>query len=165
MVALYLVLILLLLGILYLLTAPFYLEINTTRNLYRVRFHHWASVRVYATQESVFMEVRLFGWTRSADLLARKSTARQRPAKSSAKKKSVLSFRKILAVVRSFKIKRCYATIDTGDEALNGILYPLAYRVKRLLNQPVAINFTGRNEMVLQLENNFMRIILAYARS
>jgi hypothetical protein len=165
MVALYIISFLLLLGLIYLLTAPFYFEINTYQSIYRVRFHNWASARLYTTRESLLMEIRIFWWKTITDLFAAKPKPATKPRKESPAKKRGFPQKKILAVLKSFKINRCYATIDTGDEALNGILYPLAYGVSRLVHHPVVINFVDDNAVELEVENNLFRILLAYVRS
>jgi len=73
-----------------------------------------------------------------------------------------MDIRKVQAVITSFKISKCLITLDTGDMALNGILYPWFLWIGELMSKDISINFCNRNEIVLEIENNFFRVLRAY---
>jgi len=152
--------------VVYLLTAPIYLELNSPQGLYRVRFHTWAQARVFAAEHSFFMEVRIFWWKKVMDLLS-PSPVRQpkKKGKPTAQKKYGVPTRKLWAMLRSFRVRQCQANLDTGDEALNGILFPLAYWISTKAGVDLAINFYDQNEITVQIENNLLRVLVAYVRS
>ncbi|MBC8754096.1 hypothetical protein H2O64_05400 [Kordia sp. YSTF-M3] len=76
------------------------------------------------------------------------------------KKKTSFRLSTILRVLKSFKVKKFLLNIDTGDCICNSKLYP----VFALLNYTVGgfkINYDGRNEMFICMQNRPFRIIKA----
>jgi hypothetical protein len=78
------------------------------------------------------------------------------------KRRGGVSFRKIERVMQSFKLTKCYITLDTGDEALNGILFPGFVWLGLMIKKDVSINFQNENVIILEIRNSFFRIIRAY---
>lgn len=77
------------------------------------------------------------------------------------KKTKKLSFRTIVRIMRSFKVKKFYMNIDTGDCITNSKLYP----VFAFLNYQFGgfhINYKGQNALVLAVENRPIRIIKSF---
>jgi len=155
-------LILLLAILLYLLVAPFYIEINSRKNWYGVRFHQLAKAKIYATNESVFIELQIAGWHKVIDLLARKEGRVKKVERSEKKKVKSISISKVRALMASFKLSKCYISLDTGDMALNGILYPWFLWISNLTRKNIQINFYNKNEVELEIKNNFFRVLRAY---
>lgn len=162
MTALLIFSILLLAILLYFLIAPIYIEVDSGKNLYGVRFHKLAKAKIYATDESVYFELQIAGWHKVIDLMASKKKRLQKVEKSKNKKIKGISIDKVRALIASFKISKCYISLDTGDMALNGILYPWFLCMQSLTRKNIRINFFNENEIVLQIENNFFRMIRAY---
>lgn len=69
--------------------------------------------------------------------------------------------RTMVKLVRSFRIKKFRMEIDTGDSVMNAKLYPM-YAVFPFLNIDFGINFEGRNELALVIENRPIRIIRSF---
>lgn len=152
----------------YLFFAPFYFEINTTSGIYRIRFHRLASISLKIIDNSLMAEIKIAWWTKQFDLSSTGNTADKLPvAKKTvkAKKRSKLSFKKIKAVVKSFKISKCSISIDSGDMQLNGILWPVFYLFKVRSGKDLQINFIGENKIVFEMKNNLARMSWAYMRS
>ena len=145
----------------YLLGAPFYFEINSKENVCRIRFHKLATVRIYFTEKSLFLELRAMGCCKSMDLLiSRKKQAKR--DKTTAKSSLGISFPKIRAIVRSFRLSECSVSLNTRDMALNGILFPWFLWIGRLIKKDIRINFYNETEIALVAKNNFYRILWAY---
>ena len=148
--------------LLYLLLAPFYLEVNSRENKCKVRFHRLAKARIYLSEESLFFELQIWGWHNTIDLLASKDN-RVKVESAMAKKRNIrISIRKIYAVFKSFRLSTCSLTLDTGDMAMNGILYPMFKGLSKVMEKDIQINFYNKNEIVLVLKNNFYRVLRAY---
>jgi hypothetical protein len=149
----------------YLLFAPFYIEINSANSLFAVRFHHLASLRVVLMDSSLKINLTIAGWKKQIDLLKQISERQRRKTFSTRQKKSharLHSFGLIRAILKSFSVKKCYLNIDTGDMQLNGILYPLFYWLSKYTGKPIAINFQNQIEIVVEIQNNCARIIMAF---
>lgn len=163
------ILLIVLIVLLYLFFAPFYFEINTTNGLYRIRFHRLASISLKMIDSSLIAEVKIGWWTKQIDLFSidknadEKRTVAKKTVK--AKKKKKFSFKKIKAVLKSFKISKCSISIDSGDMQLNGILWPVFYLFKVRSGKDFRINFIGENKIVLEVKNNLARMSWAYISS
>ncbi|MGZ5253905.1 MAG: hypothetical protein ACXWV4_06020 [Flavitalea sp.] len=96
-------------------------------------------------------------------MTASKSSPRKKKVKSKKIKKNK-SFIKIttaiLRVLKSFRTKRLHLSVDTGDFALNGILYSLY--ASPAFHKHVTVNFENRNYALLQISNTPLRMLLAY---
>jgi hypothetical protein len=158
-------LILLLLLLCYLLFAPFYLEINSKTGLFRVRFHKLVSARIFITDNSLFMDLKIVWWHKIFDLLASKEKPMKTEKNKIKKEKPKISLRKILLVVKTFKVNKFYLTIDTGSMWLNGMIYPLFLWLGMRLKRNVTVNFVNENEIIFETENNLFRILRVYITS
>ena len=146
----------------YILFAPFIIEINTEKDLYGIRFHKLAGFGFEILEDSLILSMNIMGWKKKLDLSETKKQTKKQVHKKINKKQFQLSFKKIKSVLRSFKIKTCFINIDTGNMPLNGILYPLFLWLSRLTGKRVEINFWNENKVILVIENNLARIMLAY---
>ncbi|MDH3652235.1 MAG: hypothetical protein OEQ53_21280, partial [Saprospiraceae bacterium] len=129
-------LIIVVLMLLWILLGSFTLTIDTQSHDYSVRAFGVLKGCVLMRDGHLFIEIEVPFYQKSIDVEAAflKSAAQtkriQEPkAKKKTKSSSAFFKRKIqkngLRVLRSFKIKKCYANIDTNDCSLNGRLYPL----------------------------------------
>lgn len=148
---------------LYLLFAPFYLEIDSTRELYRLRFHRLASCAL-RVKDTPALEVNICGWKKEIELKAG-GGGDHKPAgrmKASKKRGGDVSLRRIIRVFGSFKVSRCYIRLDLGDMQLNGILYPVLAWLRWYLDKDIMICFTGASIVKLEIENNLARMSRAW---
>lgn len=152
----------------YVLFAPFYLEINTTNGLLRLRFHRLIKAQLSFNENSLFLDLKIAGWRKQINLLAQKEQKeeKKKPIKKQAGKgPNRISIRKIKAIVKSFKVNKFYLSISFDEMMLNGIIYPLLSFLSFKTNKRIEINFFHENEIILEVENNFFRIIRAYIKS
>lgn len=75
--------------------------------------------------------------------------------------KQLLSFTKIIRILKSFKVKKLLLKIDTGDPILNAKLYPIF----SLLNYSIgnfSVNFKNKNRLALHIENRPIYLIKSF---
>ena len=116
----------------YLIFAKLFIEIDSTINLYRLSFGRILALSIVFIEDPVQLELKMFWWKRSYNLNNAFTNERTDVVKASnANKRKAFSlqntFKKTSAVLKSFIIKKCFITIDTGDMPLNGILFPWVY--------------------------------------
>ncbi len=82
----------------------------------------------------------------------------------SKKKKSKFNFRKykrkIIRMIKTFKIKSFFVNLDTDDYILNGYLYPVFYFLGKR-GEHLNINFQGDLEINIVAENRLYKMIRA----
>lgn len=147
---------------LFLLLAPFYIEVDSRKNIYRIRFHRVAKIWIWATQESLFAELQLLGWHKQIDLLVKTEKKEFQKEKNEKKKSHGIPIRKVSAILQSFRLSSFTLSIDTGDMALNGLLYPWFLLIGRWMRKDIRVTFDNENEILFQIENNLYRLIRAY---
>ncbi|NNL07654.1 MAG: hypothetical protein HKP38_00365 [Croceitalea sp.] len=96
--------------------------------------------------------------------LGKPSTKKLEDAKKPSKRRFKLNLNQMLALWRSFTLKRFYLNMDTGDVVLNAQLYPIFFFLDRRYGG-FHINFEDRNQMVLQLENRPIRLLKIFINS
>jgi hypothetical protein len=168
-----LLLLTLLLLIIFLLTAPFSIEVDSNKRLLWFRFHYLVSARLVLKDSSAFLIVKIGPWEKKVDLLKapkkqEKEAGEQEPSRVKEKKKSV-SFSKMIrkgkAVLKSFRIRKWHIAFDSGNAAWNGKYYPWFYAVSVVIGKPIFLNFSGDNQVVLKIDNSIGRILWVYIRS
>lgn len=161
--ALILVLFLAFMLVLYLILAPFYIEVNTHTGMYRLRLQRVASLRIIA-DERILIETNILGFKRRSALTLYQQNKPAHKAKQ-IRRARVGSAEKLIQVLRSFRITIWHVRIDTGDMQLNGLVYPLFMWLSWYTGQTTQVSFTGRTEVVIQIENSIARMSRAYLKS
>jgi hypothetical protein len=157
----------LLLILLYVLLAPFILEIDSTHDLYQIRFGGVAKGELVFTDSFPAIRMSIFGLQKIffPFELKEKKEKKAKPAKE--KKPGKISFQKMmrkgLAIFRSFKVKCFYLDCGTDDFAMNGLLYPIAARLSKP-GRIVRVNFDSHVVLKLRVENKIGRMLLAYIK-
>lgn len=165
LIAFMILLFLLIALLLYIILAPFYIEINTRTGLYRVRFQRIASVRLII-DEGILIETNILGFKkRSAPVFHRQDKPEPGTGVKVNRKSRSMPVQKLVNVLRSFKITTCDVLINTGDMELNGLLYPVFNWLSWQSGRNVAISFTGGTEINLQVKNSIARMGRAYLKA
>ena len=165
MIALVVFLIIIVIISIYILFAPFYLNINTINGSFIIKFHKIIFAQFIIIENSLILDLKILGWQKQINISNQKEQKEKsfkRPAKT--REKSI-PFRKVSAVIKSFKVNKFYLTINFGNMMLNGILYPIFSYFSISSMKRIDINFFNENELILEVENNFFRIIRAYVNS
>ena len=155
----------LLLAILWLLLAPISIKIDTWHQDYAVRWQGIGGVRVLLIENELVLLLRLFFWQKAFyPLRGSKKPSKPSAQKSGAKtqrKRGIFSWKLAKRVLRTFRVKQFKLELDTDDYVVNAFLYPVFY----FLNSPkrqLSVNFEGRTNLLLHIENRLSRIIGAF---
>jgi hypothetical protein len=146
----------------YLFFAPFYFELNTVKNVFRLRFHHLLSVSL---NPDWGIEVRLAWWRLNISSWKRERSEKKSGPKQVTARKRRMSIDQITALVKSFKVKACHVNLDFGDMQLNGFLYPFFCWLSWRSRKHFEINFIGRTEINIALQNSIARMSWALISS
>lgn len=149
--------------------APLRLEIDSTRGIFQLR---WLSIgRVQWLPESGIDHFRwkIFFWqnelwlNRLPAVSKKQGEAKQAVKKPQTRKPLPLktTLRLLRNVLRSFKIKRLQIWWDSDDFVWNAQVYPLTAAFNSWSQHRIYINFTGRRDLVLQVENRLGRVAWA----
>jgi len=149
------VILLLLLAFLFI---PLNLVLDTRTHEYYVQAAGLAKMRIEGDEEAI-VRLRLQALFRSyyfypLDWIERPKRIQEKREKKRKKKRKTtnLSWRTILRVLKSFRVKRFWVHLDTGDCIANAKLYP-AFALLNYLGVDLGVNFHGRNELVLHMQN------------
>lgn len=150
----------------YLLFAPFILEIDSERGVCNLRYHYLASADLALYQEAIFLKVKIVWWKKQINLLEPniKSSVTSPVKNNRNKSRNKISFKKILNLVKSFRVRKFLISIDTDNMQLNGIMYPIFLLGQHFSGRQIEINFKGDNIIIMKIENNIARILWAYIK-
>lgn len=158
-----LVIIILILGVLlFMLFIPIIIEINTIKKIYQLRISMIGSIDMMLSDKITF-QLKLFGIKKTFAPFDAIRQQKEENTKSEIKTGEIknISTKKLFSLIRSFKVKRIYVNIDTKDYIQNALLFPLFFLLNTKKRQ-LSINYFGRNELILVIENNIYRILQAF---
>jgi hypothetical protein len=170
-IALFILLTVLFSTIIYVLVAPVVIEIDTLNNLYRLRFFRIAHGRFYFNGIDPWVEIKIAWWHKKYNLLTAlkniptdsPKTIVESPEKNTEGRS--IPWRKLLPILRSFKVEKFSWHLDTGDFALNGELYGLFGWYRYTWGHDVTINFNGNNYLALTVKNSAWRVLRAILKT
>ncbi|UPT68904.1 MAG: hypothetical protein M0D57_09890 [Sphingobacteriales bacterium JAD_PAG50586_3] len=135
------------------------------KQLIQDTFFGFARGRFYFNGLDPRVEVKIAWWHKEYDLItALKNIPTDSPeplAETTEKttNERTVPWRKVLAIIRSFKVEKFSWHLDTGDFALNGELYGLFAWYRYTWGHDVTINFTGDNYLLLTVKNSAWRVL------
>ena len=148
----------------YLLFAPIIVHVNTIDNSYYFQYSGLMKASVIADKDEL-IKIKLSVFFMSFDfypLRKKKKSKELKETTASARKKSRrMSFRTGFSLLKSFKVRRLFINIDTGDCIKNAKIYP----VFALLNYRYGgfnVNFENKNQLILELVNRPIAIIKSF---
>ncbi|MDE3740451.1 hypothetical protein [Maribacter polysaccharolyticus] len=150
--------------IVYLLFLKMKLYINTDTRQYYLQVVGIVKASVEADKERlVRIHIRTFFMNFYVYPLeaGRRPKKKKKISKPKVSKGKSFNYNRILRIIRTFKVNRLVLDIDTGNCITNAKLYPLC-GLSHLTNGQFNINFQGRNQLILQLDNRPIRIIKAF---
>ena len=149
-----------LLLMMYLLFAPLSIVIDTSTHSYYVELKPIIKISA-VSHERELLKIHTQIFFLNFDYFPIQPIKKKKLKKQSKKTKRLLTIKKVFRVLKTFKIKRFFLDIDTGDCIVNAKLYP----VFGLLNYKGGhfnINFNGRNKLVLHIQNRPIYIIKSF---
>lgn len=150
----------------YLAVAPFYLEIDSTCNLYRVRFHHIAYVGLGVCDDTPVFYLGILGWQRQVAITAMLGKSKPAAARKKEKKNAVrpVPFRKIWGVIKSFRVIQCNINIDFGAVMTDAMMIAII-NANPVIARNIRVNFLHQNSVRLRIKNNIASMAWSYIRS
>ncbi len=132
------------------------------------------SLLFWRLQRVVFDGKTLGTWTRTdnkasisgaAKQLDKQRTKQQRQISSDAqkrKKSRSIPWRRLVSVLRTFRLRRGVVDLDTGMDEWNAYLYPISYAIYRLCRVQLRPNYDGQLSIDLVVENRVARMVWAF---
>jgi hypothetical protein len=154
--------------VLYLLFAPVVLEIDSQKQVYQVRVSSLVRAALRITVEGWYINLQIAFWRKNIDLFnlpGRKPVREKKKARYKKKRHSGFSFREIMAVLKSFRVREWKVILDTGDMALNGKLFPWFYLFSAVTGRSCRISFNDDTVIQLHIRNSIGRMLVAYIRT
>jgi len=160
------ILVVLIVGMVLLLLIPVELCVDTRTNQYYLKIGHLAKASVQSHEtEIICVKLNIIGYQRHLfplQMQVKKKAKHRKPKSRRTKAKELQgNFNKGLKILKSFKVREFLIDIDTGDCIYNAKLYPVA----ALLNYRFGgchVNFQGRNQLVLRIENRPIYILRSF---
>ena len=149
--------------LLYFLLVPFFIELDSTTDLLRIRIGHWLSAQLVLIDDSPVVRIVIMGWKKDIDPLknqVHRTRQKNREKKNGKPVKDI--YKRMIAVIKSFKVNKCYITFCTDDMALNGLLYPWFRILTWQTGQMILVNFWDEQVVILEVQNTLARIAWAF---
>lgn len=156
MVILLVVIALLIVLFVWLLLAPITININTWENDYSVRIWGLGGASFLLMGDDPIVRMHVFFWQKDFYLLEAKKPLKK-PVKKARKGSKKFKWSVILQLLKTFKVRQFRLELDTDDYVTNAYLYPIFYLASRPQRQ-LSVNFEGRTNLALQIENRLSRI-------
>ena len=155
------ILILLLLGLLFL---PIIIFIDTTSNQYYLQLKGVFKINFEKHDMEIFrlrLKILFFNFYFYPLKINHFKKPKNTVKNTLKKPKQRMHFRKVIRIIKTFKVKKIYINIDTGNCILNAKLYPL-FALLNYNSGNYFINFQGQNQFILVMENKPIDILLSY---
>jgi hypothetical protein len=143
------------------LLTPMVLAIDTRIPEIKLVWKGIGNAAINYKEEKFLLRFRIFFYSKEIQLRSTKG-GKKKPKKPQRKKSTPhKTLRKLLPLVKSFRVPVWKISLDTGDYMYNGLLYPLNYFFGA---DHCNINFNEQSYLVLELRNNLGRMLLAWMR-
>lgn len=153
---------------------PIQVEIDTQQQIYRARWRGIFGIRVLPEEKRWRWFFQVFFWEKEwksgKNVYDEKKRRGKKPAKQKAagKRKMPFTLRQGRALFRNLfhaiKVKRLHLNWDTGDFVRNAWLYP-AFRMANRGKRQLFINFSGQQELAIQLQTRLGLLTMAFLRT
>jgi hypothetical protein len=148
------------------------LVIDSYHNVARASWGKFITVSLTEQEGDLVLRLWAFGWKRDWGLL--KMIAKRKPTrnpdsientsrKPGKRRRLHWSFRRVLRILKSFRVHAFRLDLDTDDYVLNAYLFPVA-EMLRYRGVDVFINFNGNTGIRLDVSNNPARILVAWLK-
>ncbi len=148
--------------VIYLLFATLSIVIDTATDQYYVELKGVFRINAESHESEILrLRLQVFFLNFNFYPIKPKKKKKHKLKKHHKKSKRLLTIKKGLRIIKTFKIKYFLLDLDTGDCITNAKLYP----VFALLNYKAGnfnINFQGRNKLVLHIQNRPIYIIKSF---
>jgi hypothetical protein len=149
--------------ILVLLWTPLRLVIDSKRDVYQVEWQYICSAMLIEYDNFLGVQIQILFFKKIIPIaFSFKKKKEVKPTVKKQVRKTPSVFRpNFLKILKSFKIKRLKINWDTDDYILDAYLYPITpFLITE--NKSFNINFEGKQEVELIIENRLVRIIKSF---
>jgi len=146
------------------LISPIRLVIDSNSNTYYVSWKGIASAQLISENKDLIIRIKTLVYKKDFSPLKYKKKEKKEKKgmqKSESKKSGRITFQKMKRMLQSFTIRAFYLNLDTDNYIINGYLYPFFHFVD-YPNKSMKINYVGKNDVQLIVENRLYKIINAY---
>ena len=157
-------LVFILLSFVSLLFMPMVVYIDTDENIYYLKLKPLVTANLLIDKTELIIITLEVLFVRFNIYPLKQKTASVKIKKTKKKAIENIGSKKMLRLIKTFRVKEFYMDIDTGNCITNAKLYPLF----ALLNSKYGgfyVNFKDRNSLLLSIENRPIRIIKALFRN
>ncbi len=139
------------------------IEIDTRVPGAAMRFGGIAKAKIWYEDEW-WLDIRVLFYRKLIRMagIKKKPAQPKRVKKKPNKKRQKRMLRKILPLLKTFRVKECTWALDTGDPVLNAQLGLVNFLP--LTRRHIFVNFQGQNYFVLKASNYPWRILYTYFR-
>ncbi|MCO6478132.1 MAG: hypothetical protein J5I94_15990 [Phaeodactylibacter sp.] len=151
--------------LLWVLLAQISILADTYRNEYYLSFGGVGKAELVPLPDDILIRVRFAFLTKEFYPLhfspekKKKKAKAEKPEKR--KREKAFPFRRAIRLLKSFNIKYFRLEVDTDDYIWNAYLWPVVYWI-RPLRRHINVNFQGRNECRLLIQNRIWRMAWAW---
>ena len=147
------------------LIAPLSLKADTYRNEYYLRWGGIGKAELIPLSDDILIRLRVAFWKKDFYPLHPPNAKEKKKTKTKERKKrksqQTFPFRRAIKALKSFSIKYFRLDVDTEDFIWNAYLWPVVYWIEPL-RRHVTVNFQGKNECRLLIQNRIWRLAWAW---
>ena len=140
------------------------LYVDTANNEYYVQAKGLvkAKIETHETEliqikfNTLFMKFSFFPLRKS-----KKKKKKAKTDKTTVSKRRIIEIQRLLRIAKTFKVVQLLVDVDTGDCITNAKLYP-PFAFMNYYGGQFRVNFEGRNQLLLNVQNRPIRIIKSF---
>jgi len=143
-----------------LLLTPIILYVNTKSNQYYIQWKGLFKAILEADDSNIFrLCVKI--WMFKFYIYPLKIKSKKHKVKQEKLVKKNFSFKRLISIIKTFKVKQFYVNIDTGNYIYNAKLYSLL-PILNYNSKSFHINHQGQNELKIVIENRLINLIKSF---
>jgi hypothetical protein len=157
---------------LWLLIAPFALQLNSEEGVLRIKWFSLGQMAVFIDEEEILrfkLQLLFFYWNFTLmhpPQFKSKQKQKKKKAKQKQKRRSKWTFHKIFRKIRlmlySFQVRHCHFNLDTGNAVWNAYLYPILPLLNRNPSVDAQINWVRIQEVDIDIRNRAYRLLYIF---
>ncbi len=141
-----------------LLYIPVTLAIDTAYNRYELQVPGFAKASLEPDDEKLFkVKLNVLFFTTYFDPLKNRSLAKKKEKSP----KKMVSYQQGIRLLKTFRIKKFWLDLDTGNYMVNAKMYPV-FVLLDYYGVACHINFEGRNRLILRMQNRPIHLIKSF---
>ncbi len=148
----------------YLLFLKIVLYVDTANNEYYVQAKGLVKAKI-ETHETELIQIKFNAlFLKFSFFPLRKSKEKKKKTKTdktTVSKRRIIKIQRVIRIARTFKLVQLLVDVDTGDCITNAKLYP-PFAFINYYGGQFRVNFEGRNQLLLNVQNRPIRIIKSF---